>query len=87
MRPNDFYDLLFKEANMIIKGHKQEEEQKFNLMQIACTNAIGSCFGGKKFKPIEPFKKEKEKEKQSSKKKSREELLAELEQVKKNFNK
>ena len=85
MRPNDFYDLLFKEANMIIKGHKQEEEQKFNLMQIACTNAIGSCFGGKKFKPIEPFKKEKEK--QSSKKKSKEELLAELEQVKKSFNK
>ena len=87
MRPNDFYDLLFKEANMIIKGHRQEEEQKFNLMQIACTNAIGSCFGGKKFKPIEPFKKKQKEKQQSSKKKTREELLAELEQVKKNFNK
>ena len=85
MRPNDFYALLFKEANMIIKGHRQEEEQKFNLMQTTMVNAIGSCFSGKKFKPIEPFKKEKEK--QSSKKKSREELLAELEQVKKSFNK
>lgn len=54
-------------------------------MQTAMINAVGSCFGGKKFKPIEPFKKEKQQS--SKKKKTREELLAELEQVKKSFNK
>ena len=55
-------------------------------MQIACTNAVGSCFGGKKFKPIEPFKKENSTT-TKNKKRSREELLAELESVKKSFNK
>ena len=87
MRPTDFYDLLFKEANMIIRGHKQQEEQEFNIMQTAIINGVGSCFGGKKFKPIEPFKKKQKEKQQSSKKKTREELLAELEQVKKSFNK
>ena len=55
-------------------------------MQIACTNAVGSCFGGKKFKPIEPFKKENSTT-TKNKKRSREDLLAELESVKKSFNK
>jgi hypothetical protein len=53
-------------------------------MQIAFTNSIGSCFGGKKFKMIEPFAETKKVEKP---KKTREELLAELADVKKTFNK
>lgn len=85
--PNIFYDLLFKEAELILKGRREQEEHEFYLMQIACTNAVGSCFGGKKFKPIEPFKKENSTTTKSDKKRSREELLAELESVKKSFNK
>lgn len=82
--PTIFYDLLFKEAELIIRGHKQQEKEQFNLWQIAVINGVGSCFGGKKFKPIEPFKKE---EKSSNvKKKTQEELLEELKQVKKSFN-
>jgi hypothetical protein len=69
---------------MILRGRREQEEHEFNLMQIACTNAIGSCFGGSKWKPIEPFKETKKAE---VPKKSREDLLAELAEVKKTFNK
>ena len=69
---------------MIIKGHKEQEEHEFYLMQIAMTNAIGSCFGGKKFDMLDPFKETKKKE---VPKKTREDLIAELEEVKRTFNK
>lgn len=73
---------------MIIKGRKEQEEQDFALMQIACTNAIGTCFGGKKFKSINPFKEEeKEKKKSTANKKTREQLLQELQQIKDKFRK
>lgn len=87
--PNIFYDLLFKEAEMIIKGRREQEEQDFTLMQIACTNAIGTCFGGKKFKPIQPFKREEKKSSNvaTNKNKTREELLSQLQQIKDKFQK
>lgn len=74
---------------MIIKGRKEQEEQDFTLMQIACTNAIGSCFGGKKFKPIQPFKQEEKKSSttNTNKNKTREELLEQLQQIKDKFRK
>ena len=84
--PANFYDLLFKEADLIIQGHREQEKHVFYLMQIAYTNAIGSCFGGKKFKTIDPFKQE-DGSSGSNKKKGREELLKELQQVKESFNK
>ena len=83
--PNIFYDLLFKQAEMIIKGRKEQEEQDFTLMQIACTNAIGTCFGGEKFKAIQPFKQEEKKS--TANKKTREQLLDELQQIKDKFRK
>lgn len=84
--PQVFYDLLFKQAEMIIKGRREQEENEFYLMQIACTNAIGTCFGGKKFKAIQPFKQQEEK-KSTANKKTREQLLDELQQIKDKFRK
>lgn len=79
---NEFYDLLLTEAQLIIKGHRQEEEKQFNLMSIAMINAIGQTFGDSKFKAIDPFKDNK---KESKPKKTREDLLAELQEIKSKF--
>lgn len=38
-----------------MKGHNNKLKNDYYLNMYATTNAVGSCFGGKKFKPIDPF--------------------------------
>lgn len=68
-----------RECILLLKGHKEEQKQEY-FNNFAClVNAIGSCFGGKKFKVNHPFELD---EKPINKEKRREELLAEYEQLK-----
>ena len=58
---------------------------EFMIQVYSVMNGIG-MLGGKKFEFINPFNKAKDK-KELPKKKSREELLQELEDIKKTFDK
>lgn len=82
--PSVFWELTLVEANLIVKGDKDRQENEFKLNMYANVNAIGMTLSGKGFKPIDPFKSE---EKKKPKSKTREDLLAELEMVKRRFNK
>lgn len=53
--PFIFYSMTLREAKLAIKGHKNEMREQYILNLYATTNSIGSCFGGKKYKPIDPF--------------------------------
>ncbi len=53
--PFIFYKMTIREAKLAIKGHRNEMHEAYILNLYANTNAIGSCFGGKNFKPIDPF--------------------------------
>ena len=53
--PFIFYSMTIREAKLAIKGHKNEMHEQYILNLYANTNAIGSCFGGKSYKPIDPF--------------------------------
>ena len=59
---------------------------KFMMQVYSVMNGIGSVLGGKGFKFINPFNKAKDKE-NLPKKKTREELLQDLEDIKKAFDK
>jgi hypothetical protein len=53
--PFIFYSMTLREAKLAIKGHKNEMHEQYILNLYATTNSIGSCFGGKKYKMIDPF--------------------------------
>ena len=53
--PFIFYSMTLREAKLAIKGHKNELHEQYILNLYATTNSIGSYFGGKKYKPIDPF--------------------------------
>lgn len=53
--PNEFYDLSFADAFLIIKGYKEKLEENFYLNQTANINAIGLT-NSKTYKPKNPFK-------------------------------
>ena len=81
--PTEFWNLTLKEAELIVKGDRARQENEFMLNVYASMNGIGLTMGGKKFKFQNPFKNEKVDEKP---KRTREELLAELDDVKRMFN-
>ena len=84
--PNDFWNLTLVEAELILKGDKERQEMEFMIQVYSVMNGIGSVLGGKDFNFINPFNKAKDK-KELPKKKSREELLQDLEDIKKTFDK
>ena len=53
--PFIFYSMTLREAKLAIKGHRNEMREQYICNLYATTNSIGSCFGGKKYKPIDPF--------------------------------
>ena len=53
--PFIFYSLTLREAKLAIKGHRNEMHEQYISNLYATTNSIGSCFGGKNYKPIDPF--------------------------------
>ena len=57
--PFVFYSMTLREAKLAIKGHNRETKNNYYYNLYATTNAVGSCFGGKKFKPIDPFDNKK----------------------------
>ena len=58
--PFVFYGMTIREAKLAIKGHRNEMHEAYITNLYANTNAIGSCFGGKNFKAIDPFDSKKE---------------------------
>ena len=42
---------------MAIEGFNNNKKENFYLSQTMMTNSIGAFFGGKKFKPVDPFVK------------------------------
>ena len=53
--PFVFYRMTLREAKLAIKGYNKETKNNYYYNLYATTNAVGSCLGGKKFKPIDPF--------------------------------
>lgn len=53
--PFIFYSMTLREAKLAIKGHRNEMHEQYICNLYATTNSIGSCFGGKNYKPIDPF--------------------------------
>jgi hypothetical protein len=53
--PFIFYSMTIREAKLAIKGHRNEMHEQYISNLYATTNAIGSCFGGKSYKAIDPF--------------------------------
>ena len=53
--PFIFYSMTLREAKLAIKGHKNEMREQYIYNLHATTNSIGSCFGGKSYKIIDPF--------------------------------
>lgn len=59
--PSAFYSSELREVKLAIEGYNMGKQQDFYLSQTAMKNAIGVFFGGKKFKPTNPFEKESKK--------------------------
>lgn len=53
--PFIFYSMTLREAKLAIKGHRNEMHEQYICNLYATTNSIGSCFGGKNYKMIDPF--------------------------------
>ena len=53
--PFIFYKMTIREAKLAIKGHRNEMHEAYISNLYATTNSIGSCFGGKNYKAIDPF--------------------------------
>ena len=70
--PFIFYSMTLREAKLAIKGHKNEMHEQYILNLYATTNSIGSCFGGKSYKMIDPFDDNANKETEGMKKNSAE---------------
>jgi hypothetical protein len=66
--PFIFYSMTIREAKLAIKGHRNEMHEQYVLNLYANTNAIGSCFGGKNYKVIDPFDNTNNKENKSNNK-------------------
>ena len=60
MSPFLFYGMTLREAKLAIKGHNNEARNNYYYNLYATTNAVGSCFGGKSFKPVDPFESRKQ---------------------------
>lgn len=74
--PSEFWEMTIKEANLVIKGDKNRQENDFMINYYAQINAIGNALS-KDYEFINPFKKE-EKEKKAKPKKTADELKDEL---------
>lgn len=61
MSPTDFYSLTIREANLVLEGFEENNKDNYYLNLYANINALGNCFGGKKFKMIDPFKEQNKK--------------------------
>lgn len=72
--PTEFYKLTIHEAKLMIKGFEDQEQRSYYLNLYAQVNAIGTTFGGKDFKQINPFK-EDEKENKEITQAQRDEIL------------
>ncbi len=66
--PFIFYSMTLREAKLAIKGHRNEMREQYICNLYATTNSIGSCFGGKKYKAIDPFDNTNNKENKSNNK-------------------
>ena len=64
--PFIFYSMTLREAKLAIKGHRNEMHEQYILNLYATTNSICSCFGGKKYKMIDPFDNANNKENKSN---------------------
>lgn len=60
MAPSAFFELSPSHVQLAIEGYNSDKQYSFYLQQTAMVNAIGSFFGGKKFKATIPFKSEQE---------------------------
>lgn len=58
MAPAAFFELSPTQVQLAIEGYNSNTQYSFYLQQTAMVNAIGSFFGGKKFKSTDPFKEE-----------------------------
>lgn len=87
--PETFYNLLLKECVLIIDGDRDRQEQELINMSYAVINGIGCTFGDKKFKLINPYEKENKKAGSGENKArvTRDQMLKDMEDVKKMFNK
>jgi hypothetical protein len=65
--PFVFYSMTIREAKLAIKGHRNEMHEAYISNLYATTNAVGSCLGGKNYKPIDPFEEPKKASKASNK--------------------
>ena len=81
--PEIFYNLTLRECQLIVEGDRKHQEQFLFNMSYAVINGIGTTFGDKKFRFINPFENEKKK---STKKPKKEQLLNDMEDLKKMFN-
>jgi hypothetical protein len=57
--PAAFYSSSPYEIEMAIEGFNSNKKENFYLLQTMMTNSIGKFFGGKKFKPTDPFETKK----------------------------
>ena len=87
--PETFYNLLLKECVLIIDGDRDRQEQELINMSYAVINGIGCTFGDKKFKLINPYEKENKKAGSGENKArvTRDQMLKDMEDVRKMFNK
>lgn len=81
--PEIFYSLTLKECQLIVEGDRKYQEQFLFNMSYAVINGIGTTFGDKKFKFINPFENEKKK---SAKKPDKDQLLNDMEDLRRMFN-
>ena len=79
--PSEFWDMTLKEANLVLKGDKERQENDFVVYYMAHTNAIGACLS-KDHKFINPFDKVN---KEKPKKETSKELKKELSDMNKNW--
>ena len=83
--PNVFWNLTLYEAELVVKGDRERQEQDFMVQTYAVMNGIGLTFGGKGFKFINPFNNKQENSEKPQR--TRDDLLKELQEVKARFNK
>jgi hypothetical protein len=76
--PFVFYSMTIREAKLAIKGHRNEMHEAYISNLYATTNAVGSCLGGKNYKPIDPFEEPKKASKASNKQQMTAEYVARL---------
>ena len=72
--PFIFYSMTLREAKLAIKGHRNELHEQYVLNLYATTNSIGSCFGGKNYKAIDPFDTDKKENKSNNKQTSAQDI-------------